>query len=121
MVDTSSLNVQLQSKFVEAQIADYDYGIAIRTYNRKLFEWQLIASNVLLWLVVFVAVSGVLACGYQLLAAAKADKTQFEASWSKIRITSSVVGLMILGMSIVMVLVFTKYVYEVQPLSPTVR
>ena len=106
-----SENDFLSSKGYAAQEGynEYFYG----DYARKkaeiqlsTFMWQARASEILIWVVVVVCLSGVLFSGYQLWRATapgpvggSADKsnadplaTNVELSWQSVRVTSSVIG-----------------------------
>jgi len=84
------------------------------------FTWQDLASNVTLWLVVFVVVAGVGLSFFQIWiafhrgpAVASSDTT-IEASATSFRVTSSVVGIVILIISTGFLYLFLKEVYDIK-------
>jgi hypothetical protein len=89
--------------------------------SKATLEWQLFASNVLLWAVILVVAAGVVYSGLQLAIAAKAGKqrdTSLEISAQRVRVTSSVVGIVILALSLAFLLIFVNQVYQLRPLEP---
>jgi hypothetical protein len=88
------------------------------------FRWQVQASNILIWVVVVVCLSGIVFSGYQLWRATapglggSADKSDplaanVELSWQNVRVTSSVVGLVVLVISVAYLYLFLKEVYHI--------
>lgn len=141
----SNENRALKSKGYEAQLGyvEYFYG----DYARKraeielgTFMWQARASEILIWVVVIVCLSGVAFSGYQLwkatapgpapsdaaakspnsarAAAVTSGATDIELSWQSVRITSSVIGLVVLVISIVYLYLFLKEVYDIKVAGP---
>jgi hypothetical protein len=106
-----------------------------RTYQHDLaesqlnaFKWQATASKILIWVVVIVCLSGVVFSGYQLWRATApgpvgggadgktADPlaTNVELSWQNVRVTSSVIGLVVLVISVAYLYLFLKEVYHIE-------
>ncbi len=85
---------------------------------KETFEWQGDASIVLLYLVVFIALIGIIFSGFQLWKAYKLSdpqpETTLEVSAGKIRITSSVVGIIILTISLGFMYLFLQEVYPIR-------
>ncbi len=100
---------------MQHSIAWFDYQKGLMKYNQELLDWQLFASNVLLWVVVLVAVAGVVYSGIQLATAARTGQqrdTTLEISAQRVRVTSSVVGILVLVISFAFVLIFLQQVYQ---------
>ena len=86
--------------------------------------WQARASEILIWVVVIVCLSGVVFSGYQLWRATAPTpsgatptalgETTVEASWQNVRITSSVIGLVVLVISVAYLYLFLKEVYDIK-------
>lgn len=89
------------------------------------FTWQDRASNVTLWLVVFVVVSGIGLSFFQIWIAFHrgpgpgTSDTTIEASATSFRVTSSVVGIVILIISTGFLYLFLKEVYDIKLLDIT--
>ena len=90
----------------------YQHDLAESQLNA--FKWQATASKILIWVVVIVCLSGVVFSGYQLWRATAPDPvgggadgktadplaTNVELSWQNVRVTSSVIGLVVLVISV---------------------
>jgi hypothetical protein len=91
--------------------------------DRNVFDWQLRASEILMWVVIGVVVSGVLFSGYQLwfsLHIGVVPQTEFEVSREKARVTSSVVGVLVLIISLAFFYLFLNEVYRIRSVSSKV-
>lgn len=107
----------------------YDHLAALNAIQRRTFQWQQHASEVTLWLVVFVVISGVLLSALQLwlaffrtppgVTAALGDST-IEISKTNFRVTSSIVGIVILLISVGFLYLFLREVYTIR-IIPTVQ
>ncbi len=111
----------LHAKYVEALSAQYDEQIALLQATAQLYKWQNFASTVMMWTVVAVVFAGLLFAGYQLYYSVRRDRPlegDLELSAQRLKLTSSVVGVVILGMSIAFVLIFVDKVYTITPTPP---
>jgi hypothetical protein len=117
-----------------------DYARKLAEIQLSTFTWQARASEILIWVVVVVSLAGVAFSGYQLwratapapvpsraprggkagatdaarAAAAAAGTTDIELSWQNVRITSSVIGLVVLVISVAYLYLFLKEVYAIK-------
>lgn len=82
------------------------------------FRWQRSASGWLLWLVILVVISGVVFSGVQLWRASSikdlGGESTIEIEARKVKITSSVVGVIVLSISIVFFYFFLVEVYTIK-------
>jgi hypothetical protein len=107
----------LVKAYIDARKKDYDYLVNLRDMNIRAFKAQQAASYVLLALVILVVVAGTLFAGLQLwrsLTVGVQATTELEFSASKVRITSSVVGIVVLTLSIAFLYIYTKEVYHIR-------
>jgi hypothetical protein len=106
-----------------AQKKTYEYISASADLNISVLRDQQFASTVVLVLVVLVVVSGILFSGFQLwksVAVAGVQATSdLELSASKVRVTSSVVGVTILVLSLAFLYIYTKEIYIVHVIDTT--
>ena len=113
-------NSPVQQKYLQAQIAGYEHNIALMKYVQSMLDWELFASNFSLWLVSLIVLAGVAFSGLQLWQATKLGvpqaETQLEIAANKFRLTSSVVGIVVLGMSFFFFYLFVKEIYAVKPI-----
>lgn len=120
-----SFAIRVPSKADEKRVAweaaYYDYLISLMEYNVSLFKWQQTAGTVILWLVSVLVVAGVIFSGFHLWSAAanvrSQSNTEIEISTQKVRITSSVIGLVILVLSLAFVYLFIREVYSINLIS----
>lgn len=102
----------------------YDYSKKKNDVIIELFAWQKHASEILMWVVILLVTSGIGFSGFQLFKASSLNaaeaKTSFEIAASRLKITSSVVGLVVLAISVVFFYLFLIEVYrmKVVDLSP---
>ncbi len=111
----------LQAKYAEALTAQYDEQIALLKATAELYRWQNFASTVMMWTAVAVVLAGLLFAGYQLYFSVKLDRKmdgELELSAQRLKVTSSVVGVVILAMSIAFVLIFVDKVYTITSAPP---
>jgi len=112
----------LADKYAEVQLARYQHQIDLMEHRRGVFAWQLIASYMVLAIVVVVTLAGIGFSAAQLINALRLSQPQgnidLEISASKVRITSSVVGVVVLTLSIVFLYLFLDRIYEIRELPP---
>jgi len=124
----ASTNSRINQKYIEARIANYDHLIDMMKVQEAVFEWQHMAGNVILILVVVVVLSGVGFSGLQLYKAVTEGgpqaSSELEVSATKFRVTSSVVGIIVLTLSLAFLYLFIMNVYTIRytetPASHTV-
>lgn len=101
--------------------AYYDYLARINEVQINKFVWQDRASEVTLWLVVIVVVSGLAMSAFQLwIAFHRPDHstdTTIDLSAQNFRVTSSVVGIVVLIISIGFLFLFLREVYNIKMVS----
>jgi hypothetical protein len=101
----------------DAQKKTYEYVSASVDSNISVLRGQQFASSVVLFLVVMIVVSGILFAGFQLwksvAVAGVQDSSDLELSASKVRVTSSVVGVTILVISLAFLYIYTKEIYVI--------
>lgn len=115
------MNSPAWKKYQEYQISRYDEQIMLSHQRLSVLQWQEFASNVMLWVVVLVVASGVGLSALQLWHSMQFNKdlsvNNVQLDVKGLKITSSVVGIVILGMSIAFVLIFVKNIYTITPLD----
>jgi hypothetical protein len=108
----------VRQKCNEALAKRYELQKRLMEVTARGYEAQSVASAVILILVVIVVVSGVAFSGLQLWAAIKIGGVQatqdLEISAQRIRITSSVVGVVILIISLAFLYVYTAHFYAIK-------
>jgi hypothetical protein len=116
-------NAELEKAYIEAQKKQYEYLIALMDVNIRAFRAQRFASAVILFLVVLVVVAGTGFAGFQLwksvsVAGVQAS-SELELSASKVRVTSSVVGVIVLTISLVFLYIYANEIHHLRIIGQT--
>jgi len=96
----------------------YEYLFSGFEHRQRVFEWQLLSSKIIFAVVLVLVFAGIYFAAVQFHVAqrekAKGEPTQLEASLSGIKVSSSVLGVIILVISL---LFFYLYLVHVYPIS----
>jgi hypothetical protein len=120
-----------RQKYLESMQGYYEYRKRGYLYRSSVFDWQLLSSRIIFFVVLFLVACGIYFAWVQFRAAlgalrrspakdgAPADRpsplaTQFEVSAKGIVINSSVLGVVILGLSLAFFYLYLVYVYPIQ-------
>ena len=114
-------NGPMAETYRQLQEAHYRYEIELLEHRRDVFRWQLFASYTVLGIVALVTLAGLAFSAAQLLNALRLSQPQpnidLEVSAGKLRITSSVVGVVVLTLSLAFVFLFLDRAYEIEELG----
>jgi hypothetical protein len=123
-LSASPASAELQQAYFEAKKKEYQYVTALMDANIAAFDAQRVASHVILSLVVLVVVSGTAFAGFQLwksVTVGGVQSSDLELSASRVRVTSSVVGVVVLTISLVFLYIYVHEIYQIRPVGvPTV-
>ncbi|ACK53072.1 hypothetical protein Tmz1t_0280 [Thauera aminoaromatica] len=112
---------EVQAAFDKYQVQYYAFLGQQTEVAIENFRWQQRASEVLMWTVLAVVFCGLGFSGYQLYHATRLGKdpaaNEIEISANKVRVTSSIVGLVVLFMSIAFLYLFLIEVYRIKPVN----
>ena len=103
----------------------YDYLSQGLAYRLKVFRWQALSSIIIFYTVLFLVFAGILFSGIQFYKSmrfsanggdgkASPPLTEFEASSSGIKVSSPVLGVVILVISLAFFYLYLVYVYPIQ-------
>lgn len=118
----SYVDLQKRQYEIQKQLQDIHFKYVQQIFDRNIraLRGQLQAYTVLLVLVSLVVVAGTAFSGYQLWKGSPGqNETDVEVSTSKLRITSSVIGLVVLVVSVVFLYIYIKEIYRVQMVYET--
>jgi hypothetical protein len=111
----------IYNAYLEMKKREFGYYGRLMDVNVEVFFVQKIASYVVLFLVFIVVTSGVLFSGYQLwksvAVAGVQTSNDLEISAAKVRVTSSVVGIVVLAISLAFLFIYTHEVYTIKSLA----
>jgi hypothetical protein len=117
--------------------AEYEYDISVYQHRRKVFDWQHTSSIIIFWVVILIVVIGLFFSGMQFYISLKREKerikkpaetsehqesvTEFEASLQGIKVSSSVIGIIILVISLAFFYLYLVHVYPVSEVKQPVE
>ena len=108
--------------YIDMRKKEYEYQKEVMEIYTNAFRAQSIAAYIVLVLVVLVVVAGIAFAGFQLLKsvaiAGVQPTTELEVSASKVRVTSSVVGIIVLTISLVFLYIYTTEIFHIRVIAP---
>jgi hypothetical protein len=108
--------------WAELKRREYAYYGQLMDSNVRTFHAQQLASYVVLFLVFIVVSAGVAFSGFQLwksVTTGVQPDTNLELSASSVRVTSSVVGIVVLAISLAFLFIYAHEVYHIRELGTT--
>ncbi|GAA5521936.1 hypothetical protein LQ318_09310 [Aliifodinibius salicampi] len=111
--------------YQDAMYAYYEYRVSGFEHRKEVFAWQLYSSKLIFWCVLLLVFSGISFSGIQFYksirkeqegdeAATESSVTEFEASAKGIKVTSPVLGVIILVISLAFFYLYLVYVYPIR-------
>jgi len=96
----------------------YDYRSSGYEHRKRVFEWQLFSSKIIFYVVVFLLIVGLFFSGVQFYAAYKNNfknekVTELSASATGVKISSSILGVIVLIISLLFFYLYLVYVYPI--------
>jgi hypothetical protein len=123
---------QTNAKYQEAVRAELDYQTYSYTHAKRTFDWQYWSGRIIFWFAMLLVGAGLLFSAIQFYLGfrhptviksrddtqlAPAEASEFEATLHGIKLKSSVLGLLILAISMVFFYLYLKYVYPITNVS----
>ena len=113
---------EMQAEIGQALYADY---MASLEHNRRVFEWQLRSSRMIFWVVLVLVTIGILFSALQFWKAFRLSRptsktaqhemhTELEISTRGIKVSSSVLGVIVLVISLAFLYLFLVHVYPIE-------
>lgn len=109
--------------YLESLHAYYEYRISGFKHRKKVFAWQLFSSKIIFYVVLLLVFSGICFSGIQFYKSMRKEDgdtptggsvTEFEATAKGIKVSSPVLGVIILVISLVFFYLYLVYVYPIQ-------
>jgi hypothetical protein len=111
----------LYDKYVEAKKKEYDYQSSLMQSNLDAFTRQGPQTYTIMALVVLVVIGGLLFSAYQLWKSVQLAGVQttseLEVSAKNVRVTSSIVGVIVLIISIAFLYIYAREVYQLHAIT----
>ena len=112
----------LYAKYIEAKKKEYDYQTKLMDLNIETFQTQWLQTYTVMALVIIVVIAGVSFAAFQLWKSVNIAGVQLnselEMSAKSVRITSSIVGVVVLVISIAFLYIYTHEVYQLRFTNP---
>lgn len=109
--------------YQNAMYAYYEYRVSGFAHRKDVFAWQLFSTKFIFWCVLFLVFSGICFSAIQFYKSMSREEidgqppsesiTEFEASASGVKITSPVLGVIILVISLAFFYLYLVYVYPI--------
>lgn len=110
-------NSTVQQYFDSTAISYYKYKITEFKRANNVLAWQSTSGRIIFWVVLFIVFVGLVFSGIQFFAAAKSNfkmpATELEFSAKGFRLHSSILGVIILVISVAFFYLYLHYVYPV--------
>lgn len=99
-----------------AQLARYRYQVAGLSHRESVFRWQLFSSKVIFWAVLVLVATGIFFSGVQFFRGfnAEAMQSELELSTGGVKVSSPVLGVIILVLSLAFFYLYLVYVYPIK-------
>ncbi len=110
-------NPQTDEKYQEFLRAGLDYRVYSYSHAKRTFEWQYWSGQIIFWIAMLLVFAGVAFSAVQFYVGLPKGASEFEASVRGIKLKSSVLGLLILAMSMIFFYLYLKYVYPISNVS----
>jgi hypothetical protein len=117
-------NDSTQAIYLESMYAYYEYRVSGFKHRKKVFAWQLFSSKLIFWSVLMLVFSGICFSAIQFYKSIRKEQagedavpesiTEFEASAKGIKVTSPVLGVIILVISLAFFYLYLVYVYPIK-------
>lgn len=116
--DPVAVDDETQNAYFESLRNFYRYRQDGYRHRNRVFQWQLVSSVIIFFLVVALVVIGVyfawLQFRYQIEKGFEAEATKLELSGASLKVSSSVLGVIILSLSLAFFYLYLRHVYPIQ-------
>jgi hypothetical protein len=115
-------DTRVLEKYAEASAEYYQYLASGYRYRHQVFQWQLFSSRVIFAAVLVLVFSGILFAGTQFYVGLRRAKpgalpadavTEFEASLRGVKVSSPILGVIVLAISLAFFYLYLVYVYPI--------
>lgn len=124
-VQQQLLDDSTMAMYQDAMYAYYEYRVSGFEHRKEVFAWQLFSSKLIFWCVLLLVFSGICFSGIQFYksirnqqaggeTATESSVTEFEASARGIKVTSPVLGVIILVISLAFFYLYLVYVHPIR-------
>ncbi len=111
--DTNQLVTRAAHMYVDALSNYYAYYAAALEHRRNIFAWQLTSGKITFTVVVLLVISGIFFAGWQFFRDRVQTESEVEATAQGIKVSSHVLGVIILSLSLIFFYLYLVYVYPI--------
>jgi hypothetical protein len=111
--DVDQLSGRAAKMYVDGLQHYYDYYASALDHRRELFRWQLFSSKLIFTIVVLLELAGIFLAGVQFFRDRGATDSTIEATLQGVKVSSRVLGVIILTISLVFFYLYLVYVYPI--------
>ena len=119
--DAAHINAVTLEKYHNSMQAYYDYRTVGLDHRREVFEWQLFSAKLIFLVVLVLVASGIYFAAVQFHAGLRSGgkqrempQTEFEASAKGLKVSSPILGVIILSQSLAFFYLYLIYVYPIE-------
>lgn len=119
IISSELLDEEGMAALRQALTSYYQYRTSGYAHRERVFAWQLLSSRIIFVLVIALVLTGIYFSWLQFRASLKGGKgaelkeTSFEASTTGLKISSPVLGVIILAMSLAFFYLYLVYIYPI--------
>lgn len=111
--DLQQLNGRAATLYVGSLDRYYAYYSSALEHRRALFAWQLLSSKITFAVVIFLVLAGVVFAGIQFFRPHEPETSTVDASLTGIKVSSPVLGVILLTLSLAFFYLYLVYVYPI--------
>lgn len=119
--DDLQVNAITLEKYQISMQAYYDYRTTGLTHRREVFEWQLFSAKIIFLVVLVLVAAGIYFAAVQFHSGMRSGgkqedipQTEFEASLKGVKVSSPILGVIILSLSLAFFYLYLIYVYPIE-------
>jgi heme/copper-type cytochrome/quinol oxidase subunit 2 len=122
MPDGTALDEPTRGRYQEALQAYYGYRIESYKHRQTVFAWQIVSSKVIFYVVLLIVFVGIYFAAIQFHVGLRRESrkeatepavTELDASVKGVKVSSPVLGVIILGLSLAFFYLYLIYVYPI--------
>lgn len=117
-LEDAEINIEFDSitklKYLEAYRGLFENNIRNYEHSQQVFKWQLTSSKLIFITVIILVMAGIVFSGLQFKRGTSDSKTEFEFSRHGFKVSSSILGVIILVISLAFFYLYLVYVYPIQ-------
>ncbi len=103
-----------RARYLESYQEYYKYRVTGFQHRQKVFKWQLTSSKIIFTVVVLLVLMGIIFSGLQFRKGSIESKTELEVSKMGLKVSSSILGVIVLVISLLFFYLYLVHIYPIQ-------